>query len=57
MRLALEGNLNPEAPPPPIFREYKLARLFGWTPDQIEAAPGHWCDWALAISDIERGIG
>jgi hypothetical protein len=47
------GRVNPNAPPPPEWDEYRLARLFGWTPQQIADAPGHWCDWALAFSQLE----
>jgi hypothetical protein len=39
-----------------MFTEYRLARLFGWTPDEIEAAPGHWCDWALELARTEQEV-
>lgn len=55
MRGLLEGGKrNPAAPPPPEWDEYQLARLFGWTPEQIAAAPAHWCDWALEFAGLEK---
>lgn len=49
------GKVNLHDPVVTIWREYRLARLFGWTPDQIDQVPGDWCDWALRISDMEGG--
>lgn len=32
-----------------MWQEYKMARLFGWFPDQMDQVPGEWIDWALQI--------
>lgn len=33
----------------PEFRDYRIARVFGWTRDQIDDQPAVWLDWLLAI--------
>lgn len=33
-----------------MWMEYRLARLFGWTPDQMDSVPGEWVDWALQLA-------
>lgn len=53
MRQLLEGK-KVAGEVPEEFYEYRLARLFGWTKEEIDAAPAHWCDWALEISELER---
>lgn len=45
--------MDVRVPLPPQYREFRLARLFGWTPEQIENAPAVWCDWALQFAAIE----
>lgn len=37
-------------------RAYRLARVFGWTLDQIDAAPASRCDWLLAMAKIEDEV-
>jgi hypothetical protein len=31
------------------FRDYQLARTFGWTRQEMDEQPAVWCDWLLAI--------
>lgn len=39
-----------------MVRDYQLARIFGWTPDQIAEAPAVMCDWFLALAKAERQV-
>lgn len=34
---------------PPEFRDWLIAKKFGWTKEQIDAQPAVWLDWILAI--------
>ena len=52
MRQLLEGK-KVIGDVPDEFFEYRVARLFGWTKQEVDEAPAHWCDWALAIADME----
>lgn len=52
MRQHLEGKKTTGLPEE--WYEYRLARMFGWTPAQIADAPAHWSDWALAFAEIDR---
>lgn len=38
-----------------LWKEYRVARLFGWTPDEIDGVSGQWLDWALKIERLDRG--
>lgn len=31
-------------------------RMFGWTYEELQEAPGHLCDWAMAIADVEAQV-
>jgi hypothetical protein len=31
-------------------------KITGWTLDQIDAAPGHFCDWVLAFAEVEGQV-
>lgn len=54
-RIVLEGEkFNHDDPVMMMWREYKIAKLFGWTPEQQESLPGGWIDWAL---QIDRELG
>jgi hypothetical protein len=33
----------------PEWRDYQLAKVFGWTKTQIDEQPAEWLDWMLAI--------
>lgn len=35
-----------------MWREYRIARITGWTLEQIEATPGEWLDYALQFDDM-----
>lgn len=41
---------------PVDVRAYRLARVFGWTLDQIDAAPAARCDWLLAMAKVEDEV-
>lgn len=38
----------------PEFRDYLLARTFGWTRHEIDEQPAVWLDWLLAIDGKYR---
>lgn len=40
-----------------MWREYRLARMFGWTLEEIADVPGEWIDWALKFDDMGGGDG
>lgn len=48
MVLAVDGN----APSPPELIEYRLAKKFGWTPQQIRELPFEYIRKILIIDDI-----
>jgi hypothetical protein len=49
----LEGEqCNEDDPVIVMWKEYRVARLFGWTPAEIDAAPSDWIDWALEIEKM-----
>lgn len=37
--------------PPPAWREYRLAKTFGYTPQQIDDQPAIRLDWLIACDD------
>jgi hypothetical protein len=46
----LEGQASDSRYPlPDEFRDWRLAKTFGWTKDQIDAQPAVWLDWMLQI--------
>lgn len=49
---ALRG--RPTESLPAEHRIYRLARTFGWTPNQIDEQPAATLDWLLAIDDAYR---
>lgn len=36
--------------PARVIRDYELADRFGWTPDEIDAAPAIRTDWMLEVA-------
>jgi hypothetical protein len=38
----------------PEFRDYQLARTFGWTFQEINDQPAVWLDWLLMIDGKVR---
>jgi hypothetical protein len=40
---------------PDEYWEYRLARHFGWTKQQIDDTPAHWTDWVLNIAEMHGG--
>lgn len=50
-RILLEGEkFKHDDPVMVMWREYKMARLFGWLPAQTETVDGEWIDWAIELS-------
>ena len=49
----LEGN-RPDSsyPLPDEFRDWQLAKKFGWTKQQIDEQPAAWLDWILRIDGV-----
>jgi len=45
----------------PYWRDYIIAKKFGWTKSQIEEQPAVWLDWLIAIdrevSAFEANLG
>jgi hypothetical protein len=39
---------------PDEYRTYRLARMFGWTPTQIDEQPAALLDWLLMIDATVR---
>ena len=54
MRQKLEGVQGVKGLPDEWF-EYRLAKHFGWTKQEIDDAPAHWIDWMLMISEMVGG--
>lgn len=40
----------------PEFRDYRLAKTFGWTRQQIDEQPAVWLDWLLMIDGKVREV-
>jgi hypothetical protein len=45
---------DPRFPLRPEYRDYQLAREFGWTKAEIDEQPAVWLDWLLAIHSVAR---